>query len=98
MAEYSRLAKGSFTASSGQTTAVVNLPFMPDYVELWNYTNIKTKAASKITRAWWDNRLVDGANNPTMIEAYDSGTNRQDMISSLKLTLKSLEAQEMFIL
>ena len=33
-----------------------------------------------------------------IIEAYDSGTNRQDMISSLKLTLKSLEAQEMFIL
>jgi hypothetical protein len=73
MAEYSRMAKGSFTAASGQTSAVINLPFQPDYVEVWNYTNIKTDAASKITRAWWDNKLTDGSNNPTMVEGYSSG-------------------------
>lgn len=74
MAEYSRLAKGNFTAASGQTTAVVNLPFQPDFVEIWNYTNIKTSGASLVTRAWWDNKLLDGSNNPTMIEGYSAGT------------------------
>lgn len=68
MAEYSRLAKGNFTATG--TAAIVNLPFVPDYVELWNYTNIKTAGTHKVTRAWWDNKLLDGANNPTMIELY----------------------------
>lgn len=71
MAEYSRLAKGTFTAQG--TTAVVPLPFQPDYVELWNYSNIKTKANSTVTRAWWDSGLLDGSNNPTMIEGYTSG-------------------------
>jgi hypothetical protein len=81
MAEYSRLAKGSFTATG--TSAIVNLPFQPDYVELWNYTNIKTIAASKVTRAWWDNKLIDGSTNPTMIEGYSSGsTTRFDVISN----------------
>jgi len=68
MAEYSRLAKGSFTATA--TSQIINLPFQPDYVELWNYTNIKTAGTHSVTRAWWDNRLVDGSNNPTMIELY----------------------------
>lgn len=68
MAEYSRLAKGNFTATG--TTQYVPLPFQPDYVELWNYTNIKTAGTHAVTRAWWDNKLADGANNPTMIELY----------------------------
>lgn len=68
MAEYSRLAKGNFTATG--TSAVINLPFQPDYVELWNYTNIKTAATHSVTRAWWDASLLDGSNNPTMLELY----------------------------
>jgi hypothetical protein len=68
MAEYSRLAKGSFTATGN--AAIVNLPFVPDYVELWNYTNIKTAGTHRVTRAWWDSKLLDGSNNPTMVELY----------------------------
>lgn len=72
MAEYSKLAKGNFTASG--TTGLVNLPFVPDYVELWNYTNIKTAGANKVTRAWWDVALIDSATNtvPTMVELITS--------------------------
>lgn len=72
MAEYSKLAKGNFTA--GGTTAFVNLPFQPDYVELWNYTNIKTAAVNSVTRAWWDSNLLDPVTNayPTMIELYSA--------------------------
>jgi len=71
MTEYNKMAKGSFTAASGQTTAVINLPFQPTRVELWNYTNIKASPANNLfLRAWWFSNLIDGANNPTMIEAY----------------------------
>lgn len=80
MAEYSRLAKGSFTATG--TSAIVVLPFQPDYVELWNYSNIKTKANNTVTRAWWDSGLLDGSNNPTMVEIYDNGgATRFDIIA-----------------
>jgi hypothetical protein len=75
MAEYSRIAKGNFTATGTAATAAsgyVNIPFRPDYVELWNYTNIKTAAANKVTRAWWDAGLLDGTNNPTMVEIYNA--------------------------
>lgn len=72
MTEYSRMAKGNFTATG--TSQVINLPFIPDYVELWNYSNIKTAATHSTTRAWWDVNLLDGANNPTMIELYSAAT------------------------
>ena len=36
MAEYSRIAKGSFVSTGA--SKVINLPFKPDYVEMWNYT------------------------------------------------------------
>jgi len=70
MTEYSRMAKGNFTATG--TTQVINLPFLPDYVELWNYSNIKTAANNSVARAWWDSKLLDTGNNPTMIEIYNN--------------------------
>lgn len=74
MTEYSRLAKGNFTATAN--TQFVYLPFQPDYVELWNYTNIKTAAVNSVTRAWWDNKLLDPVTNayPTMIQLYSAAT------------------------
>lgn len=72
MTEYSRLAKGNFTATG--SAAVVVLPFVPDYVELWNYSIIKTAATNKVARAWWDARLLDGTNNPTMVEIYNNSS------------------------
>lgn len=70
MSQYSKMAKGRFTA--GGTSAFINLPFQPDFVELWNYTNIKTAGANKVARAWWDASLLDGSNNPTMLELITS--------------------------
>ncbi len=78
MAEYSRLAKGSFTAASGQTSAVINLPFLPDYVEVWNLTNIGSAAlAGNILRAYWDNNIPPytpsgKSASQTMVEVYNS--------------------------
>lgn len=78
MAEYSRIARGNFTAAGTAMAAAsgyVNIPFRPDFVELWNYTNINTApAASKVTRAWWDSGLIVSNKNPTMVELYSSGS------------------------
>lgn len=78
MAEYSRLAKGSFTAASGQTSAVITLPFTPDFVEVWNLTNIGNSAsAGNILRAYWDNNIPPftpsgKSASQTMVEVYNS--------------------------
>jgi hypothetical protein len=76
MAEYSRIARGNFTAtgtSAQPASGYVNLPFQPDFVELWNFTNINTMpTANKVTRAWWDSGLISGVNNPTMVEIYNA--------------------------
>ncbi len=73
MTEYSRMAKGNFVVAGPSATplsAVINLPFQPDYVELWNYTNIATAGPHSVTRAWWDVNLISGTANPTMLELY----------------------------
>jgi hypothetical protein len=78
MAEYSRIAKGSFTATSTQTSAVIPLPFVPDFVEVWNLTNISNAAsAGNILRAYWDNNLPPvtpsgKSASSTMVEVYNS--------------------------
>lgn len=78
MAEYSRLAKGSFTAASGQTSAIINLPFLPDFIEVWNLTNIGSAAsAGNILRAYWDNNIPPytpsgKSASQTMVEVYNS--------------------------
>jgi hypothetical protein len=78
MAEYSRMAKGSFTAASGQTSAVITLPFQPDFVEVWNLTNIGNAAlAGNILRAYWDNNIPpftpSGLSaSSTMVEVYNA--------------------------
>jgi hypothetical protein len=52
MAEYSRIAKGSFTSTGA--AQVINLPFQPDTVEMWNYSSFATPANHGIPRAYWD--------------------------------------------
>lgn len=78
MTEYSRMAKGKFTSTGG--AQIVNLPFVPDYVELINYTVANSAAASQnIAAAQWDANMgqgfavIQGYNaTPTLI--YDTVT------------------------
>src|SRR5260221_8429388 len=70
MKEYNKMVKGRFTATG--TSAVVQLPFQPDFVELWNYTNIATAAVNSVVMAWWDAKLIVANNNPTMIQLYSA--------------------------
>lgn len=58
MTEYSRMAKGKFTSTGA--AQIINLPFIPDYVELINYTAAATPANHGIPQAWWDANMGQG--------------------------------------
>lgn len=68
MAEYSRIAKGSFT-STGAARAV-KLPFQPDAVEIWNFSANGTPANNGVPYAYWDAAMGQG----TAMAQYFNGT------------------------
>ncbi len=85
MAEYSRLAKGHFTTSGTPANAqIVTLPFIPDYVELINFTAAGrvisgSAAENSVVQAWWDVKMGQGfaveqvyAGNTPSVLRYDT--------------------------
>ena len=68
MAEYSRIAKGHFTSTGN--AQLVSLPFVPDRVEMTNYTLANTNATSQnIISAKWDVSMGQGF---AVIEGYNT--------------------------
>lgn len=60
MAEYSRLASGTFTTAASPVTQVVNLPFQPQRVKLVNVTAYTSPAQFAVTQAQWDVNMAQG--------------------------------------
>lgn len=58
MTEYSRIAKGYFTSTGA--AQVVNLPFQPDAIEMWNYSSFATPANHGVPYAYWDVNMGQG--------------------------------------
>jgi hypothetical protein len=58
MTEYSRMAKGVFTSTGA--LQVINLPFVPDRVEIENITAYSNFAVSDVPWARWDNDAPQG--------------------------------------
>ena len=71
MAEYSRIARGSFTTAASPVAQIVNLPFQPQRVKLLNYTTYSAPAQYAITEATWDTAM--GQNN-TVFEYLESAS------------------------
>jgi hypothetical protein len=70
MAEYSKLAKGHFTSTGG--TQSIYLPFTPDRVKLYNYSNYFGGAAASVNlNAYWDVSMGQGF---AIGEWYTSGS------------------------
>lgn len=68
MAEYSRMAKGSFTATGAYQ--YVNIPFQPQKVVLVNQTNqIAGITANKVVEAMWD-----AGTNKTLVKGWDNNS------------------------
>lgn len=59
MTEYSRMAKGNFTSTGG--AQIIQLPFRPDAVELFNYSSFATPANHGVPFAYWDVNMGQGA-------------------------------------
>jgi len=82
MAEYSRLAKGSYTVASGTLgvsappAKIINLPFKPDYVELINLTQAVTPAQHGVPFAYWDASAtpvtVSSVQYDTIVQLFNS--------------------------
>ena len=60
MAEYSRLASGTFTTAATPVVQYVNLPFQPQRVKLLNLTAHTTPAQFALVRAEWDVNMGQG--------------------------------------
>lgn len=58
MAEYSRLARGYFTSTGA--AKIINLPFQPDTVKVWNYSSYATPANNGVPRGYWDVGMGQG--------------------------------------
>jgi len=68
MAEYSRLARGSFTSTGA--AQVINLPFVPDYVEFFNYSKANSAATSQnVISGKWQYPMAQGS---AVIEGYNA--------------------------
>lgn len=60
MTEYSRMAKGTTTVLASGGTAPIKLPFIPDYVEFFNYTAMDTPTSTWIASGKWDANMGQG--------------------------------------
>jgi hypothetical protein len=60
MAEYSKLASGTFTTTATPVAQVINLPFEPQTVKLFNVTASSTPATNAVTEAFWDVNMGQG--------------------------------------
>lgn len=60
MAEYSKIARGSFTTAASPVAQVVQLPFQPTRVKLLNYTAYSLPAQYAVSRADWDISMGQG--------------------------------------
>jgi len=58
MTEYNKMAKGKFTSTGA--AKVINLPFVPDYVELINYTASAAFTDARVLSAQWDVNMGQG--------------------------------------
>lgn len=59
MTEYSRMAKGRFTSTGG--AQIINLPFQPDFIEMFNYTATAAAPTSQaVVSARWDANMGQG--------------------------------------
>ena len=87
MAEYSKIARGSFTTAASPVTQVVNLPFQPQRVKLLNYTAYSAPAQYAVTQADWDIAMGQGLATIQYIESGSAAwIPAVDYVSSLGIS------------
>ena len=92
MAEYSKIARGSFTSTG--MAEIINLPFKPQYVQFTNYTNAFTApASSQVVTGEWYSSMGQGFAVETV---YNSGS---ALVADAVITggISTFEAGQMLI-
>ncbi len=92
MAEYSKIARGSFTSTG--LAEIINLPFKPQYVQFTNYTNAFTApASSQVVSAEWYSSMGQGF---AVQNVYDA---TPDLVMDAVITggISTFEAGQMLI-
>lgn len=80
MAEYSRIAKGHVTNPLTGSSIIVNLPFQPEVVEFWNYTEAAAGAAAgTVVSGYWDVSMGQGQ---AVIQGYNSSALIYDVMGT----------------
>lgn len=69
MAEYSRIARGTFTTGSSVEAQIVNIPFQPQRVELENVTAYSNNVQYATTKAFWDISMPQGTADQEYVSA-----------------------------
>jgi hypothetical protein len=72
MAEYSKLASGTFTTAATPVAQYVNLPFQPQTVKLYNITASSTPAQHAVSSAFWDVNMGQGVATIEYLESASS--------------------------
>lgn len=72
MAEYSRLASGTFTTAASPVAQYVNLPFQPQTVKLFNITASSSPAQHAVSTAFWDVNMGQGVATIEYLESASS--------------------------
>jgi len=67
MSEYNKMAKGTFTSTGN--AQIINLPFQPAFVELYNYSSYATPANHGIPYAAWSSQMGQGT---AMVDLFNS--------------------------
>ena len=67
MAEYSRIATGSFTSTGAAKS--IYLPFAPTSVKMWNYTSMATPTQDEVPMAYWNSGMGQGF---AVIQAFNA--------------------------
>jgi hypothetical protein len=69
MAEYSKIARGSFTTAASPVIQVIPLPFQPTQISLTCPTSYNSSTQYGTTRAYWDVSMGQGVANQEYISA-----------------------------
>lgn len=87
MAEYSKIARGSFTFTGSATNPhIVYLPFVPQQVEVWDYTVWGNPTQALNFYTYWNSSLGQGAGINNIWESTGTSPSTPYMTSALQTT------------
>lgn len=80
--EYSKLASGKVTGITGGIIPVI-LPFLPNIVEIYNFTASTTPANTKVAHTWWSSAMAQGSAIQSVFNATPVATTQTTLTGGI---------------